>query len=223
MAIEGATLGSRYQPQAVPPKSNVPAAARPSKPQRPSSPLQPRPSISQADYAEAAASARQKLRPSISQIDYKARESVKQAGSDKTASLNAKSFPEPRSSGHPIGDTVNIQVNTFIPDAKASGPFGLGGTFKGDNRNVGNSGTHRTQQMITVSEKPDGKLDVNVTPDARREGRAWVNSKTLAARVAELEAKLGGPPKTPDNSSLPPSQGEKPNRPGKAKIDDRDR
>jgi transposase len=36
--------------------------------------------------------------------------------------------------------------------------------------------------------------------------------QTLAARVVELEAKLGGPPKTPDNSSLPPSQGKKPNR-----------
>jgi len=34
----------------------------------------------------------------------------------------------------------------------------------------------------------------------------------LTARVAELEAKLGVPPKTPDNSSLPPSQGKKPNR-----------
>src|SRR3954465_14903362 len=35
---------------------------------------------------------------------------------------------------------------------------------------------------------------------------------TLTARVAELEARLGAPPKTPDNSSLPPSQGKKPNR-----------
>lgn len=32
----------------------------------------------------------------------------------------------------------------------------------------------------------------------------------LTARVAELEAKLGLPPKTPDNSSTPPSQGQKP-------------
>ena len=32
----------------------------------------------------------------------------------------------------------------------------------------------------------------------------------LTARVAELEAKLGLPPKTPDNSSTPPSQGCKP-------------
>src|SRR5438132_9649086 len=34
----------------------------------------------------------------------------------------------------------------------------------------------------------------------------------LSRRIAELEAKLGGPPKTPDNSSVPPSQGRKPNR-----------
>lgn len=32
----------------------------------------------------------------------------------------------------------------------------------------------------------------------------------LAARVAELEAMLGMPPKTPDNSSVPPSKGQKP-------------
>jgi transposase len=36
-------------------------------------------------------------------------------------------------------------------------------------------------------------------------------NKALLARVAELEAKLGQPPKTPDNSSLPPSRGHKAN------------
>jgi transposase len=36
-------------------------------------------------------------------------------------------------------------------------------------------------------------------------------NKALLARVAELEAKLGGPPKTPDNSSVPPSRGQKAN------------
>jgi transposase len=36
--------------------------------------------------------------------------------------------------------------------------------------------------------------------------------QTLTARVAELEARLGVPPKTPDNSSLPPSAGQKTNR-----------
>src|SRR5438128_11299388 len=34
----------------------------------------------------------------------------------------------------------------------------------------------------------------------------------LTRRIAKLEAKLGGPPKTPDNSSIPPSQGRKPSR-----------
>ena len=39
----------------------------------------------------------------------------------------------------------------------------------------------------------------------------------LTARVAELEAKLGLPPKTPDNSSLPPSKGQKASAPSKPK------
>ncbi len=45
----------------------------------------------------------------------------------------------------------------------------------------------------------------------------WAQVQALTARVAELEAKLGVPPKTPDNSSLPPSQGKKPNRDDKPK------
>ena len=40
----------------------------------------------------------------------------------------------------------------------------------------------------------------------------WAQVQALTVRVAELEARLGAPPKTPDNSSLPPSQGKKPNR-----------
>ncbi len=39
----------------------------------------------------------------------------------------------------------------------------------------------------------------------------------LTARVAELESKLGEPPKTPDNSSVPPSQGKKANRASRPK------
>ena len=34
---------------------------------------------------------------------------------------------------------------------------------------------------------------------------------TLTARIAELETRLAVPPKNPDNSSLPPSKGQKPN------------
>src|SRR5260370_17569421 len=39
-----------------------------------------------------------------------------------------------------------------------------------------------------------------------------VRGEELTRRIADREAKLGGPPKPPDNSSLPPSQGRKPNR-----------
>ena len=39
----------------------------------------------------------------------------------------------------------------------------------------------------------------------------------LTARITELEARFGGPPKTPDNSSLPPSKGQKPNLPDRPK------
>ena len=36
-------------------------------------------------------------------------------------------------------------------------------------------------------------------------------NKVLRARIADLEAKHGKPPKTPDNSSLPPSRSQKGN------------
>ncbi len=45
----------------------------------------------------------------------------------------------------------------------------------------------------------------------------WAQVQALTVRVAELEAKLGAPPKTPNNSSLPPSRGKKSNRPEKGK------
>ncbi|MFL9828000.1 hypothetical protein ABTU92_24435, partial [Rhodoplanes sp. SY1] len=38
-------------------------------------------------------------------------------------------------------------------------------------------------------------------------------NKNLLARIAELEARAGRPPKTPTNSSLPPSTGRKANAP----------
>jgi len=42
-------------------------------------------------------------------------------------------------------------------------------------------------------------------------------NRVLTTRLAELEAKLNEPPKTPDNSSTPPSKGQKANRDGKGK------
>jgi transposase len=45
----------------------------------------------------------------------------------------------------------------------------------------------------------------------------WAQVQALTARVADLEARLKEPAKTPGNSGLPPSQGHKANRPEKAK------
>jgi len=44
----------------------------------------------------------------------------------------------------------------------------------------------------------------------------WHRLEMAERRIADLEAKLNEPSKTPDNSSLPPSKGQKPNRPEKA-------
>src|SRR5947199_10851201 len=41
----------------------------------------------------------------------------------------------------------------------------------------------------------------------------WAQAQALTARVAELEARLHQPRKTPGNSGLPPSKGHKANRP----------
>jgi transposase len=45
----------------------------------------------------------------------------------------------------------------------------------------------------------------------------WQRLEAAERRIAELEARLAEPGKTPDNSSLPPSKGQKPNRAEKAK------
>jgi transposase len=46
---------------------------------------------------------------------------------------------------------------------------------------------------------------------APKSSELLAQNKALLARIAELEAKYGKPPKTPDNSSLPPSRGQKGN------------
>jgi transposase len=45
----------------------------------------------------------------------------------------------------------------------------------------------------------------------------WQRLEAAERRIAELEARLAEPGKTADNSSLPPSKGQQPNRPEKAK------
>jgi transposase len=65
------------------------------------------------------------------------------------------------------------------------------------------------------------KLSVTQLPDLSRLSHdekdaliraLWAQVQALTAQVAALEARLGTPPKTPDNSSLPPSAGQKANR-----------
>ena len=55
--------------------------------------------------------------------------------------------------------------------------------------------------------------------DAALAANAKLMAKVEAptARVAELEAKLNEPPKTPKNSSVPPAQGHKTNKPPRRK------
>jgi transposase len=45
----------------------------------------------------------------------------------------------------------------------------------------------------------------------------WQRLEAAERRIADLEARLGEPGKTPDNSSLPPSKGQKPNQSEKAR------
>lgn len=65
-------------------------------------------------------------------------------------------------------------------------------------------------------EPPDLKSLDNAAKDAlilaliERINGLIAENRELKERVARLEAKLGEPPKTPDNSSLPPSRGQKP-------------
>ena len=63
-------------------------------------------------------------------------------------------------------------------------------------------------------------LDLSQLSHADKDALIKALFERLAAaerRIAELEAKLNEPPKTPDNSSLPPSKGQKANRRDKAR------
>jgi len=63
-----------------------------------------------------------------------------------------------------------------------------------------------------LSQLSNDDLIALVLAQADAIARQTVQNEALAQGVAALEAKLGRPPKTPDNSSIPPSQGHKPNR-----------
>ena len=56
-----------------------------------------------------------------------------------------------------------------------------------------------------------GRLVAQIATRDERIDELLGQVRTLNARIAELEARHGKPPKTPDNSSLPPSRGQKGN------------
>ena len=58
---------------------------------------------------------------------------------------------------------------------------------------------------------PEQLIELVLAQTAQIEAQS-ARIEELTQRVAELEANLGQPPKTPDNSSLPPSQARKPSR-----------
>lgn len=64
-----------------------------------------------------------------------------------------------------------------------------------------------------MSEAPASELWAAVQGLLGENGKLAAENERLRARVAELEGKLNRPAKTPTNSSLPPSQGQKANRP----------
>ena len=70
--------------------------------------------------------------------------------------------------------------------------------------------------MPVVSRPNDAPPDLSKLTEAEKDAlipALWARVQALTARVAQLEARLNEPTKTPGNSSLPPSKGHKANRP----------
>lgn len=72
--------------------------------------------------------------------------------------------PNPAPGQLPEGQQAEVTVtfNAFIPQKSVSTP--IVGTFDGDDRGVGEAGTHRTQQTIGIGTGPDGQPLVTTTP-----------------------------------------------------------
>jgi transposase len=72
---------------------------------------------------------------------------------------------------------------------------------------LSSDGTHLVAPLLARIDR----LLAQIAAKDERIDELLAQVKMLNVRIAELEAKRGGPPKTPDNSSLPPSRGQKAN------------
>src|SRR4249919_763318 len=77
-------------------------------------------------------------------------------------------------------------------------------------REIDSPSTDGAQLVASLLARIDG-LMAQIAGRDERIDELLAQVKALSARIAELEAKCGRPPKTPDNSSLPPSRGQKAN------------
>src|SRR3979411_3457799 len=77
-------------------------------------------------------------------------------------------------------------------------------------REIDSPSSDGAQLLASLLTRIDG-LMAQIAGRDERIDELLAQGKALKARIAELEAKRGGPPKTPDNSSLPPSHGQKAN------------
>src|ERR1700739_5082151 len=77
-------------------------------------------------------------------------------------------------------------------------------------REIDSASSDGAQLVASLLARIDG-LMAQIAGRDERIDELLAQVKALSARIAELEAKRGGPPKTPANSSLPPSRGQKAN------------
>src|ERR1700757_1799443 len=75
-------------------------------------------------------------------------------------------------------------------------------------REIDSPSSGGAQLVASLLARTDG-LMVQIAARDSRIDELLAQVKALNACIAEFEAKRGGPPKTPDNSSLPPSRGQK--------------
>ena len=70
----------------------------------------------------------------------------------------------------------------------------------------------RLPALADLGRLSHAEMDALIVALSTRLNEALARVDAVTARIAELETKLGEPPRTPDNSSTPPSRGHKPNK-----------